>query len=655
MVTRMIDRAVRLAVLVSCLAAPPASVAQAVAVMPPGGGGASEGVAAAFDALRNGSFLDALDAAERAGIVARDVIEWARLREGLGTFQEALAFLRRRPDWPGLPRLRSRNEELLPRPHNPDMAESVLAFLGEDPPVTGEGVVALVEAYRILGRDGDAKAQAALAWLTRPLGPEAERSLLAWYANELGKLDDERMDAMFWAGSETALRRAMARAPESDAARLAAARLAARSGRSPDAATEDGGIAHFRFERLLTQDRDAATELLLTRSVSAEGLVEPGAWARERRILARRLMGAGEMERAYAVASSHWLTAGADYAELEWLSGYLSLRFRDQPQTALLHFQRFREAVATPISLGRAGYWIGRAYAALDQPELADEAYRFGARYQTSFYGLLAAEEAGVPLDPLLTGAEPFPHFSEAGFRDSSVFEAALLLQAAGERDLSERFFTHLVEGLDREEAGALGDLVLALGEPHIAVRIAKRAAEAGITIPQAYYPVIELGVENMPVPAELALAIARRESEFDPGVASGVGARGLMQLMPGTARDVAGALDIAYSPTRLFSDPSYNATLGTAYLAGLIERFGNNPILVAAGYNAGPGRPLQWIRERGDPRTSDVDVIEWIELIPFDETRNYVMRVAESLPVYRARLTGETAPVTLSREIAGR
>lgn len=649
----MIARAVRLLALV-LLFAPPMSVAQAEAIAPLQGVNTSDGMAAAFEALRGGSFLDALDAAERAGPVARDVVEWQRLREGLGSFEETLAFLRRRPDWPGLPRLRSRNEELVPRPRKRETAEEVLAFLGEDPPVTGEGVIALVQAYRVLGRDGDAKAQAALAWLTRSLGPEAERSLLTFYPEELGDLDEERMDAMFWAGSDTALRRAMARAPESSAAKLAAARLAARLERILET-IYDGGIAHIQFERLLAQDRDAAVQLLLTRSISAEDLGNPTVWARERRTLARRLMEAGEMDRAYAVASSHGLTEGADYAELEWLSGFLSLRFRDQPQTALMHFQRFREAVATPISLGRAGYWIGRAHSGLDQPDLADEAYRFGARYQTSFYGLLAAEEAGLPLDPMLTGAESFPLFSEASFRDSSVLEAALLLQAAGERDLAERFFTHLAEGLDREEAGTLGDLVLALGEPHLAVRIAKRAAEAGITIPHAYYPVIEFGVENMPVSAELALAIARRESELDPGVASGVGARGLMQLMPGTARDVARALDIAYSPTRLFSDPSYNATLGTAYLAGLIERFGNNPILVAAGYNAGPGRPIRWMRERGDPRSPDVDVIDWIELIPFDETRNYVMRVAESLPVYRARLSGTAGPIALSREIAAR
>lgn len=648
----MFARQFRLAATILCLSFPAAAHA-----MPEGmrGPGASEGMAAAFDAMRGGSYLDALEAAERAGPVARDVIEWLRLREGRGDFDETLAFLRRNPDWPGLGTIRIRGETEIPRPRNTTQAEDVVAFFSGGDPATGQGVVALVEAFRMLGRDGDGRAQAALAWVTRTLAEGAERDLLAIYPDDLAALDGERMEAMFWRGATPALRRAVERAPDLPEAATAKMRLAARPTATDGEAPLDAGVAHLRFERLVTRDREAAADLMLAQSDEAAHLGHPQAWARERRDLARRLMQAGDTEKAYRLASSHWLTEGADLAELEWLAGYLSLRFREEPQTALLHFERFRDAVSTPISLGRAGYWIGRAYDEMDQTDLADDAYRFGARYQTSFYGLLAAEAAGVPLDPSLSGTETFPHFAQTDLRESTVLEAALLLQAAGERDLAERFFTHLSESLERDEVGALGDLLLSLGEPHIAVRIAKRVAQDGMTVPKAYYPVVDLGVDDMPVSPALALAIARRESEFDPGVASGVGARGLMQLMPGTAQEVARSLDLAYSPTRLFSDPSYNATLGTAYLAGLIRRFGDNPILVSAGYNAGPGRPLAWMRERGDPRSGDVDVIDWIEQIPFDETRNYVMRVAESLPVYRARLTGETGPVTLSRELSGR
>ena len=178
-------------------------------------------------------------------------------------------------------------------------------------------------------------------------------------------------------------------------------------------------------------------------------------------------------------------------------------------------------------------------------------------------------------VDPALVDAGPSIPLAEAGFRTSSVLEAALLLQAAGERDLAEQFFAHLVESLDAAEAATLGDLILEIGEPHIAVLVAKRAVQSGVVIPRAYFPVVDLGQESLPVSEELALSIARRESEFDPSVSSHVGAGGLMQLMPGTAQDVTRSLGIGYSRDRLFEDPSYNARLGTAYLAGLERRSG--------------------------------------------------------------------------------
>ncbi len=621
----------------------------------------SFGLADAFDDLARGSFIDALDAAGRAGPVARDVIEWLRLREGQGTFDEALAFLSRNPDWPGLDLLRRRSEESVPQVIADDAtARDVVAFFAGAEPVSGEGTLALIRAYRRLGRAGDAEAQAALAWVSRPLLARVEDTLLAFYPETLGALDPARLDQMFWDGTDAAMRRAMDRdVPETDR-RRAAIRLAARAGGvpadTPEALRSDPGVAHERFGAAIARrDRAQAVEILLRQSVSEAALGRPAHWARERRDLARRQMRAGDPDTAYAVASSHWLEEGADFADLEWLSGFLALRYLDQPERALAHFRRFTAAVETPISLGRGGYWTGRAYEALGQMPEAREAYALGAEYQTSFYGLLAAEKLGQALDPELMGRQAYPPLHEASFRGSTVLEAALALQSAGQRDLAERFVTHLTEGLAADEIGTLSQLILDLGEPHIAVMIAKRAAQAGITLPRPYYPVVEMGVIDNPVDMALALSIARRESEFDPGVASGVGARGLMQLMPGTAREVAQGLGLPYSANRLFSDPGYNATLGTAYLAGLIDRFGDSPVLVSSGYNAGPGRPAQWIAANGDPRDPDVDVIDWIENIPFDETRNYAMRVAESIPVYRARLSGEAGPLAFTDMLKGR
>ena len=300
------------------------------------------------------------------------------------------------------------------------------------------------------------------------------------------------------------------------------------------------------------------------------------------------------------------------------------------------------------------GYWRGRALEAMGREDEALAAYREGARHQTSFYGQLAAERAGLPTDPaLLGGPEPGP-MPEA-LAQSSVLRAADLLLAAGERHLAAYFLTHLAGSQSPEGMAQLGAWAAARGDAYLQVKLGKRAAELGVVLPEHYYPLHPIAQADLPIDPALALSIARRESEFHPGVASHAGAQGLMQLMPGTARDVARGLGLPYSHARLTADPAYNVILGSTYLLGLEARFGRNVPMVAAGYNAGPGRPARWASERGDPRAAGTDAVDWIEHIPFDETRNYVMRVMESVPVYRMRLSGRLEPFRLSQELKAR
>jgi soluble lytic murein transglycosylase len=233
-----------------------------------------------------------------------------------------------------------------------------------------------------------------------------------------------------------------------------------------------------------------------------------------------------------------------------------------------------------------------------------------------------------------------------------------MLLQASGEINLAERFWTHLAESLDRDQASQLGQAAIDIGQPHLAVMIGKRVARRGITLPAPYYPLHPLAEADLPMAPEMNLAIARRESEFDPVVRSGVGARGLMQIMPATAKEVAASLGRSadHSTDRLSSDPVYNAELGAAFLSQLAGRFNGNVVMMSAAYNAGPSRPIRWMERFGDPRkgSDDFDMIDWIEHIPFRETRNYVMRVAESLPIYRARLGGDALPIPFGQELTG-
>ena len=418
---------------------------------------------------------------------------------------------------------------------------------------------------------------------------------------------------MLWIGAKASARRMGPLVPE-DWQKLADARLAlrenlpgvdARIEAVPDALRDHPGLAYERFAWRMRKGRiDDAITLIDAQSVAPETLGRPTAWARDRQVLARRVMRAGQPELAYRLAAGNFLDEGAAYADLEWLAGFIALRLLDEPQVALAHFQRFEAAVETPISLGRAGYWQGRAFEQMGARKEAQAAFAKGGQFQTGFYGQLAAEKAGLPPDPALAGG-PLPQWTAATFPNSTLIDAARLFLQAGERNLAEWFLTHAAETGTPGQQAQIAALAFELDEPHIALRIAKAAASDRVVLPEAYFPLTDLAEDTHPVPTELVLAIARRESEFDPGVTSGAGARGLMQLMPGTARAVARDLNVDYDLPGLLTRPDYNARLGGAYLAQLIEEFGHNYVLVSAAYNAGPGRPAQWIERFGDPRSA--------------------------------------------------
>ena len=357
----------------------------------------------------------------------------------------------------------------------------------------------------------------------------------------------------------------------------------------------------------------------------------------------------GRGQVAYDIAANHHLTSGSDFADLEWLSGYIALTELDDPQLAIRHFQRFRAGVDSPISLGRSAYWEAQAYRALDRPDDAQVALEFAAEFQTGFYGQLAADEIDAPMVPEVYDATPESIAGASFVRDPRVL-AGLMLARAGRKPEATLFFSEVFDRLNDEERRKLGDLTVMVDQPHIAVVLAKQAAARGDVLARPYFPMSELADSD--VPPELVLSIIRRESEFNPLATSGAGAQGLMQLMPPTAREVSGQLRERYSKKALTEDPDYNMRLGTEYLRQLRQEFGDNVILVASAYNAGPGRTRSWIRKYGDPRRRNVDVLDWIENIPFRETRNYVMRVAESVVVYRARINGGPQDIRLASEI---
>lgn len=619
---------------------------------------AAQMLSTALQETRTGDWAGAAGAAQAAGPVARDLVEWLRLRAGRAEeFGAYTAFLGRHPDWPQSAAIRARGEAAIPNGADPDR---VIAYFNGAAPQTGGGALALAAAWAAKGAGGKAESVITTAWKTLSLDEGDQVAFISGWGIVLSKSDAARLDNLLWRERITEAQR-MLPLVSAERGALARARIALRRddpganaavAAVPAKLSDDAGLAWERFAWRMRKGRyEEAAAFLDARSVSAAALGRPEVWAERRALLARREMREGDAKRAYRLASRHFLKEGSDYADLEWLAGYIALRKLNDPARAVVHFENMRLAVASPISLGRAGYWEGRAFEALGKAPDARAAYEFGAKYQTGFYGLLSAERLGRATDPVLaqgTGGDG----RGGAFTGSDLYEAAMLLRAAGEKDLAKRFFTQLADTLDATGLAQLSDLALSLDEPNIALLVAKEAASRGIVLPRAYFPVMGLARLPMQVQPEFALAIARRESEFDPAVVSSAGARGLMQVMPGTAEQMARKIGVPYTAGKLTTDWRYNAQMGTAYLAHLEEEFGPSVALVAAGYNAGPGRSREWIASLGDPRSDRVDVVDWIEHIPFTETRNYVMRVAESIPVYRARLAGKPVPIRLTQDL---
>ena len=621
----------------------------------------AEEVSALRTALQRAAVEDWAGAADLAeGPLAQDLVEWLRLRSGDGKLGDYEEFLARRADWPGLALLREKGETAVARSTDTDR---VLAYFAGTKPGVPVGSLALVQAYLALGRAADAETEAIRAWTELKFSAGEENALLALMPDALSVAHEVRLDRVLWADRVPEAMRMLPRVGR-DWRALAEARMALRAmaGNAPTlvdavprAVAGDAGLAFERFLWRMKKDRTAdAAALILARSDSAASLGDPAAWAERRGSLARALMRAGQPRDAYKIAARNKMTQGQDYADLEFLAGFIALRKLGDAGTALQHFANLQAAVVTPISLARAHYWLGRAHEAAGDAAASDAAYRKAAVHQTAFYGLLAAEKLGLTLDAgLLSNTRPSA-WRDASFAGSSVFQTARLLVRAGDRSLGKRFLLHLAEGLSPGELDQLAEYALEAGEPHIAVLIGKQAAERGVILPRAYFPMTDMVPDALPVSRALALSIARRESEFDAAVISPAGARGLMQVMPGTAKQIAPEAGLPYNPGRLTSDPAYNVALGSTYLRKLIDEFGPAVTLVASGYNAGPGRPRRWITEFGDPRQADVDAVDWVETIPFTETRTYVMRVVESVVIYRAKLKGTVGPVRITAELTG-
>ena len=605
----------------------------------------------------------ATEAAARSGPMAAALIDWQRLRAGQGTWAEYRDFAALHGDWPGMALFYQRGDVLL-RPDLP--ADEVIGWFGDRRPDTVTGAIAYISALRQTDPQA-AEAELERFWVNQPLNATEQRRFLDRFGAELVPLHDKRLATLLDLGEWQAAQ-AMLPMGSTEAAGLARARIAMQSGQAgvdrlilalPDSQRDDAGLALDRFRwRVKSKMGDLARDLMLERSTSAEALRLPMEWATRRADYARAAMRVQDWALAERLAANHFLPQGSDtsFTDLEWLAGYAALR-QGAADRAAAHFQRLAANSTSPITLSRAYYWQARAAEARGDAMATEIAFQRAAQHQSAYYGQLAAEHLRLPMsqDFAVTGegVQTLPEWRGSALRENNVWQAGVWLLAAGDAEQAQRFFLHLAETASGEDIGRMARLMMEVKRPWYALRLAKAAAAKGAIYPAAYFPLTGLETKPLGLPPELVMSIARRESEFNHTVSSHAGALGLMQVMPDTARSMARKLGEPYDQPRLTQDAAYNARLGAAYLEGLRERFGTSIALTASGYNAGPGRPARWLDEFGDLRRS-ADPIEWVELIPFDETRNYVMRVAEAMPIYRARISGRPAPLVPTYELTG-
>jgi soluble lytic murein transglycosylase len=366
----------------------------------------------------------------------------------------------------------------------------------------------------------------------------------------------------------------------------------------------------------------------------------------------------GLITEAYTIVKNHGeLTAATGLGDAEWMAGWISLRFLKDGEAALPHFEKVYDTVQVPANMARGAYWTGRTASALGREDIAAEWYRKAAVYITTYYGQLAL--ARLHDDPLpALSDDPIPTVEERNeFESRSVTQAMRALADIGDTQDLRAFISAAADfggdAVDRVMAAEFADR---LGHPDWGVVVARQAARNSVTLLTHGYPIPPYPVPNEPERAFI-FAITRQESNFDPNARSAAGAMGLMQLLPSTAKAMARRSGVKFAASRLITEPAYNARLGATYLDSMVDNFGGSYLLATAAYNAGPGRVRQWIRQFGDPRDRDVDAVDWVEKIPFFETRTYVQRVLENMMIYRARLAktrtiGQTLEAELVRPI---
>ncbi len=620
----------------------------------------------AFEAAERGDWPAAKGlAAQGHDAMAKRLVQWRFLmdKNSGASFGEIDAFLKASPEWPGRGALYARAEAALDPAASP---ATVIAWFGERNPDSAIGKVRLGEALIASGKVTLGRNLICQAWVEGSFEPDQELSIVQKDGALLTPdVDRQRLDNMLWRDDVTGAKREMARVDDTTQ-RLAAARIALRT--SPGSAQRTiaslsadlGSDPSLLFDRARAARRagdNNGAEVLLQRAPlkEMEKLHPTRVWS-ELSIDVRQALQDGNPRAAYGLVSDTGFTSGSEFADAEFMAGWITLRFLKDPQIALAHFKKLGDSVSRPISLSRARYWSGRAYEAAGDPASAWQQYHLAAKASDTFYGQIAL--ARIDATPVLhlrnQAVEATP--SRTAFEREEPVRAMRVLADLGEQDFLRAFAMHYQElHPDAGHVKLLAEALVDMSFRDVAVRVAKTASYSDIALLAYTHPVIPVpayrGPGAAPEPA-LVLGIIRQETEFDPASVSHAGARGIMQVMPSGARRTARLAGLPYRPNDLTTDPNYNMQLGMTEFSGYLSDWNNSLVLGAAAYNAGAGNVKRWIAAFGDPRSPKVDPVDWIEQIPFGETRNYVQRVIENMQVYRNRLAGRDQPLRIMADL---
>lgn len=629
---------------------PPGDIPRSATAAKPLSAAEASAFAAAFKALDEGRRADARAAVANFRHTLLDrYVEWSILRTAPKTeasFAATWRFLRENPDWPEPEVLRRQAEDRIGA-ETPSL--EVSRYFTAFPPLTSTGHMRRLEAVQT-AKPEDVARIARDTWQSATLRPSDENEFTNRYGHLLTGQDHiARFDRILREGRAPVARELLSKLPP-DYQPIASARLAMATRAAdvasvlrevPAAKLNEPAIRLERAQWLRrTGNLDEANKTL-TGSIASP----TDAWWNERNQLAREFLTANRPADAYAMTTGHGLTKGIAFAEAEFLAGWLAFRHLKKPADALKHFQTLYEGVTADIWRSRAAYWLGRVHETAGRAKEASDWYGRAAAHSQTFYGQLAARKTPnsvikLPSDPVASTAELQTH------NGRPLLTMARYLGQAGSPERARPFLLRqAIDVTAPGEIALLAQFAMELKRPDVALTIARRAGNNGVVLFDAAFPVVDIASTG-PIERPLALATTRQESSFNATAVSTSGALGLMQLLPSTARDVAGRLNTPFIQDKLTRDPAYNVQLGSQYMAEMLQRFGGSYELAVAAYNAGPNRVARWLETMGDPRAGKIDMVDWIEMIPFRETRNYVQRVMEGVVVYRERLAGPFSAV---------